>query len=396
MNFDAIIIGGGPAGSTAALALARMGWSVAVVEKASFPRRKVCGEFMSATSLPVIDRLGIGDVWRRSAGPEVRRLALFAGDDVIEARMPEALDGGFGRALGRDVLDNLLVGAARDSGAKIFQPCRAVAVAAEEGVQRVTVAMRDRERMLRAPVLIAAHGSWEHGELPTHLKKITNPSDFLGFKAHFGNASLAPDIMPLVIFPGGYGGIVWADSRRLSLSCCVRRDALAGARKTYGVSSAAEAVHRHLMASCRGVRDVIGNANLEGQWLAAGPIRPGIRQRYAADIFRIGNVAGESHPIIAEGISMAIQSGWLLASELSRVDSRSLAGREVAGKKYSVVWRTQFATRIYASSAFAQILVRPTNANFAHAVIKAAPAILTIGARLSGKTKPLSVARNLV
>lgn len=393
MNFDAIIIGAGPAGSTVSLALARMGWSVAVVEKASFPRRKVCGEFMSATSLAVIDRLGIGDTLRRAAGPEIRRLALFAGDDVVKARMPAASDGGFGRALGRDVLDDLLVRAARGAGAQIFQPCQAVAVSAEDGVQRVRIAMRDRATMLRAPVLIAAHGSWEHGNLSTQLEKINNPSDFFGFKTHFRDASLAPDIMPLLAFPGGYGGIVWADSGRLSLSCCMRRDALARARKTYGNTSASEAVHRHLMASCRGVRDVVGNANLEGQWLAAGPIRPGIRQRYAADIFRVGNVAGESHPIIAEGISMAIQSGWLLALELSRVDARSLAGREAAGKRYSAAWRTQFATRIYAATAFAQIAIRPSSANFAHAAIKAAPAILTIGARLSGKTSLVGFCR---
>ena len=48
---DALIIGGGPAGATVALLLAKGGWSVAVTEKAAFPRRKVCGEFISATTL---------------------------------------------------------------------------------------------------------------------------------------------------------------------------------------------------------------------------------------------------------------------------------------------------------------------------------------------------------
>ena len=52
--YDAAIVGAGPAGSTAARLLARAGWSVLLVEKAMFPRRKVCGEFISATSTPLL------------------------------------------------------------------------------------------------------------------------------------------------------------------------------------------------------------------------------------------------------------------------------------------------------------------------------------------------------
>src|SRR6185369_17271142 len=57
--FDALVLGGGPSGATAALLLARAGWSVAVIEKSVFPRRKVCGEYVSGTSLPLFRDLGI-------------------------------------------------------------------------------------------------------------------------------------------------------------------------------------------------------------------------------------------------------------------------------------------------------------------------------------------------
>src|SRR4030095_3889340 len=63
MDHDFLLLGGGPAGATAAFLLARAGWKVLVVEKAKFPRRKVCGEFISAGTLSLFDKLGfVGDL----------------------------------------------------------------------------------------------------------------------------------------------------------------------------------------------------------------------------------------------------------------------------------------------------------------------------------------------
>lgn len=111
MNYDAIIIGGGPAGATAALLLARAGWSVAVLEKEIFPRRKVCGEFLSATNFPLLEELGIVEAFRAAAGPEVREIGLFAGRTQLKARIPRMRDAelSWGQALGREQLDTLLL-----------------------------------------------------------------------------------------------------------------------------------------------------------------------------------------------------------------------------------------------------------------------------------------------
>ena len=71
-DYDAVIVGAGPSGSTAAILLAQAGWSVALIEKQCFPRRKVCGECIAASNLPLLDALGIGDVFASMAGPELR------------------------------------------------------------------------------------------------------------------------------------------------------------------------------------------------------------------------------------------------------------------------------------------------------------------------------------
>ena len=389
MNYDAIVIGGGPSGASAAIALARQGRVVALVEKSAFPRGKVCGEFMSPVNLALLDKLGVGDRIRSLAGPEVRRLALFAAGSGVAARMPAASSDLFGRALGRDVLDTLLLEAAVDAGVTVWQPWQVAAAFRSGDHWAALIESGNDRRTLSAPVLIAAHGSWESGGLPSQVKKQHRPSDFLGFKAHFLDSDLAHDLMPLLVFPGGYGGMVWSDQGRVSLSCCIRRDKLSIVRSANRGLPAGEAVYRHILASCPSAAVVLRDARVEGAWLAAGPIQPGTRSCYADDIFRVGNVAGESHPIIAEGISMGLQSGWLLASELGRVDVWDATGRAKVGNLYSAAWHSQFGLRIRIASALAGLASRPLTADLMQRFVRAFPASLFLGARLSGKTLPV-------
>jgi 2-polyprenyl-6-methoxyphenol hydroxylase-like FAD-dependent oxidoreductase len=88
--YDAIVIGGGPAGSTVASLLARGGWRVALAERKEFPRRKVCGEYFSGANWPLLQRLGLAESIRQSSGPVIRRVALFAGNSSITAELPGA------------------------------------------------------------------------------------------------------------------------------------------------------------------------------------------------------------------------------------------------------------------------------------------------------------------
>lgn len=280
-----------------------------------------------------------------------------------------------------------MLDAARAAGVTVFQPWRAVGIVRDVENSAVEIETAGAKQHLYAGVVIAAHGSKEMGKLSSNLTKINQPHDFLGFKARFRDGNLPTDLMPLIAFPGGYGGMVWADHDRLSLSFCIRRDALTAARLTHQGSSAAEAAFTHILKFCPGVAGALRNSKLAGGWLAAGPIRPSIRPAYAEDIFRVGNVAGESHPIIAEGIAMARQSGWILAAQLGRFDRWDSIERAAAGRAYSIAWRHQFATRIWLATALSILAAPSPGAAIMQWVVSRFPASLSLGASLSGKIK---------
>lgn len=370
MRYDALVIGAGPAGSATALLLTNAGWRVGLVEKSEFPRRKVCGEFISAAALKVLDRCGIGEDFRLSAGPPVTHAAFYAGRTRAHAPLP---DGG-GRALGRETLDTLLRDAAVKAGTTLFQPAEVLSVARDDGGFLCALA----DGCLQTRRVIGATGSWRK-KPPFAMAVEARASDLLGFKAHWRGAKLPAGLMPLLAFAGGYGGMVETSAHRLSLSLCIRRDALAHARARHG-GRAADAAFAHLREQCDGAAEALGGAEMEQAPLAAGPIRPGIRPRFRNGLFFVGNLAGEAHPVIAEGISMALEGAALLAAILIAEPDAQIAGRA-----YAQAWGRRFAPRIAAAALIAQVAMRAPLRATAAQVLTWRPALLSWGAGLAGK-----------
>ena len=403
-GYDAIVVGGGPSGATAAALLAQMGWRIALIEKTPFPRRKVCGEFISATTWPLLRQLGIAGSLLEIAGPVVRRVGVYAGDAMVSAELSaptERADEG-GQALGREHLDTLLLQRAAELGADIWQPWTLSGMAANGGRYDCTIVEKGsgQTRDLRSRLIIAAHGSWESGAMPTQpLRYPPRASDLFGFKAHFTNSALPTDLMPLIAFPGGYGGMVHTDGRRVSLSCCIRRDQLARCRQRLPHAKAGPAVLAHIEASCKGVAVALSAATLDGEWLSAGPLRTGIRTFGKDGIFAVGNAAAEAHPIVAEGISMAIQSACLLCEQLiARQDTQRYTAfssdvLESIRYEYAATWRRNFSRRLHMAALFAHLFMRPICTRIAAGMLERVPQLLTRGARWSGKADRLRGAR---
>ncbi len=398
-RYDALVIGGGPAGSTTASLLAQAGWSVALLERKRFPRRKVCGEYLSATNFPLLAELGIDADFRDLAGPDVRRVGLFAGRTVTCAELPHPAQSGqeWGRALPRQQLDTLLLQRARQVGVDVRQPCSATALIQER--DGFWCQLKDHASGicsgLGSRLIVAANGSWEPGPVPELTRRWpARGSDLLAFKAHLRDSDLPAGLMPLLAFPGGYGGLVHCGEGRVSFSCCIRRAVLQELRLR-SARPAGEIVLEHVLDSCWGARRALGRAKVEDGWLSAGPIRPGMHLARDRGVFAVGNAAGEAHPAIAEGISMALQGGWLLARHLQawQQDSGKPATLGSAAERYAAAWKRSFAARVRASSVVAHWAMQPGAVAAVLPLLRSFPSLLTWGARWSGKASRVIRAR---
>jgi flavin-dependent dehydrogenase len=393
-RFDALIVGAGVAGASSAILLARCGWKVALVERQPFPRAKVCGECLGASSFAMLDVLGVGAAVRRAAGPELRMLQLLRGADTVQAPLPAARSGQqavWSRAVRREALDTLLLQQAVACGVALWQPWTLQDVQGHAGDWHCSLRAANAHDLctLQADVLIDAHGSWE----PLHSVRTPQPaaaSQLLAFKAHFQHTGLQPGVLPVLLFEGGYGGMVLGATGVATLACCIRRDQLRAVRSRYNASSAGASVQAMLEHQCLGVHQVLQHARRMGPWLAAGPMNPGMHVRADDAVLRVGNAAGEAHPLIGEGMTLALQSAWLLCQTLvaarGPMPSAQQPGWQASvARTYAAQWARLLRPRLRTAAVFAHLAMHRATAPTLMALLGSHPALLTRAARWAGK-----------
>lgn len=194
---DAIVIGGGVAGSAAAAWLAKSGKQVLLLEKEPGAHHKMCGEFISHEALYYLDQLGI-DI-AALGGVPIEQLELIHGPHRVTAALPFR-----GMSLSRHALDEALIGRAAAAGAEVRRGV-AVSSAVIQGAPWIVEAAGER---LEAGNIFLATGK---RDLPGMARTAGWQNDFIAFKLHYrlsapATARLAGKVQ-IILFPGGYAGL---------------------------------------------------------------------------------------------------------------------------------------------------------------------------------------------
>ena len=170
-QYDVIVVGGGPGGSTCASFLARDGHRVLLLEKATFPRDKVCGDAISGKSASVLREMGLIDAVE-AAPHAIAEGVLFSGPrgDLVQIPFPRDVDPSgiknskkynyvtAGYVARREVYDNILFQHAKSHKSITTIENVEVASVLKEGAQVVGVKTKDG-REFRAPLVVGADGA---------------------------------------------------------------------------------------------------------------------------------------------------------------------------------------------------------------------------------------------
>jgi menaquinone-9 beta-reductase len=309
---DVAVIGGGPAGSAAAIGLARAGRDVTLVDRARFPRDKVCGDGITTGALRLLERLGL----------EPDRVASWQRVDDVVVRAPGGFEATFPLPRGRGTyaavarradLDAALLGEARAAGVKVLDGH--ACVGAREHDDHVAIRV-EGVGQLTAAYAVAADGMWSPTRKHLGLASPGYRGDWHAFRQYFGSVGpraarelfvwFEPDLLPGYAwsFPlpdgranVGFGIVRGGRVERVRDMAGIWRDLLdrPHIRRVLGAGAEPEAAHRAWPIPAR-----IDEAVLTGR----------------RTLF-VGDAAAASDRLTGEGIGQALLSGVLAAEAIA-------------------------------------------------------------------------------
>jgi menaquinone-9 beta-reductase len=302
-NSDVLIVGAGPSGCAAGIVAARAGAKVTVLDRASFPRDKVCGDALSNDAVRLLGELHVADAVRRGPHALVTRGAAVFPDG---SRVERAYDppGWIAR---RYDLDQCLRTQLSAAGARVVEGTRVEQLVSDG---RRVVGVRTSGGELRAPIVIAADGygsvalpAWGAAPPKGRELAVSTTGYYRGVTFPFGAGTA--DHYFYAGLPCGYGWVFPAVDGLANVGVYVRADAYAKLGTKLDVLMASFlAAHPERFAS----------ATREGKlrtWSL--PIAPRKSPRAADGLLTVGDAAGLVDPLSGEGIWQALHSGMVAA-----------------------------------------------------------------------------------
>jgi flavin-dependent dehydrogenase len=359
VNAEVVVVGGGPAGASAAIRLARMGIDVCVLDRARFPRSKPCGEFLSPGATPILEELGVREAVEAAGALRLERVRIDAHGAVVELEFPEGHGAPpWGYSLSRHALDAILVEAARAAGARVLEETRVDEVRLGSGRGIVEARGPHGEPIAIGTSLVVGAGGRNcpvARALAVQRRDRRARFDLLArwcARPEWPGANGTPAdrerrglVCELRVRGDGYVALAPIEGGRWNVNCVVPRSALR-----------AETDPRALYRLATGVRETPSASPDED--VVASDVTAIRTARASADrALLIGDAALFLDPFTGQGIYLALRSAALAAAVVPEALAHG-AGRERLAA-YESGRSAEFAARRRVSRALQAVLFRP-------------------------------------
>ncbi len=308
---DAVVVGGGPAGSALAALLARRGHDVLLLDAARFPRDKVCGEAVSPEAWRLLEATGAADRVRSLAPHPLRGMRLVSPDGTSfrgEYRGRERP----GFAVRRLALDEALLDAARDAGAEVREGVGVTGLLREgEAVAGVLAEVAGETRPLRARVTAGADGRRSVVARTLGLLREHPRMRRFAVRGHWDDVQGLEDVGEMHVGVGGYCGVAPLSPTLANVAFVLDRSEMAPAAGNL------EGFYRDsLRRRWPRLAERLWHARLFEAPRAIGPLALVCRAVTAAGAVLVGDAAGFYDPFTGEGVTLALRTAELAAEAI--------------------------------------------------------------------------------
>jgi geranylgeranyl reductase family protein len=351
-RMDIAIVGAGPAGSSAAIFLARKGYSVTLIDKEQFPREKLCGDFINPINRPVFRAFGVEEKILSQQHEKVMsfRMTSFSGEEAEAALACRNEDAGLG--LRRFDLDQILLKKAGSEGVGLFQNSKLRSIRKESNEWNLEIDRGGIVEHLRAPVLIGADGrnSWVAHNLGMVTAKSTRGRS-VGFQVRLTTSAKIDGKVEIHLFPGGYAGVVGLGDHTITLGFAIDKGSLRQRHSPERLLDSHLSVNPYL-------KEILRRSEVVGAMRSTYPVYFPPRRFYADGVLLVGDAARISEPVTGEGIYFAMKSGELAARTVDQAFRRSDFSADHL-RLYEHECRRAFARRLRINMLIRWLMYRP-------------------------------------